>query len=219
MLDLKHGLTFAIQRAQAVPFAAVPTIAFELHITNSDPTKSIQSIALRSQIMIEAARRHYPSKERESLRDLFGEPDRWSKTLRAMLWTHASINVPSFTDTVTTEMPVPCTFDFNVGAAKYFYAIQDGDIPLVFQFSGTVFYKSLQGSLQVEQIPWDKEIRFPLASSIWREMMDHYYPDSAWLCLRRETFDRLYEYKRNNSIATWEEAFERLLESHVEASC
>ena len=35
--------------------------------------------------MLEASRRHYACEERESLRDLFGEPDRWSKTLQSLL--------------------------------------------------------------------------------------------------------------------------------------
>ena len=26
-------------------------------------------------------------------------------------------------------------------------------------------------------------------------MMEHYYPNSAWLCLRKDIFDRLFAYK------------------------
>jgi len=212
------GLIFNVESAEALPFAAAPTIAFGLRVANPNSSQSIQSIALRCQILIEAARRHYAVGEREGLRDLFGEPERWSQTLRSLLWTHVSVNVPAFSGVVTTTMAVPCTFDFNVGAAKYFHAIQDEGVPLCFQFSGTIFYAGLDGALQIDQIGWDKEARFKLPSHVWREMMDHYYPDSAWLRLRREAFERLYAYKRRHGMATWEEAIDSLLPLHKEAA-
>jgi hypothetical protein len=34
-------------------------------------------------------------------------------------------------------MPVTCTYDLEVVAAKYFYALEDGEVPLEFLFSGT----------------------------------------------------------------------------------
>ena len=212
------GMSFTVESAEAVPFAAAPTIAFRLRVANPNASQAIQSVALRCQILIEAARRHYKAGERESLRDLFGEPERWSQTLRSLLWTHASTTVPAFSGTVMTDLAVPCTFDFNVGAAKYFYAIEEEDVPLCFQFSGTIFYAAADGTLQIDQIGWDKEARFRLPSKVWREMMDHYYPNSAWLRLRRDSFERLYEYKRLHGMATWEEAIESLLPLRKEAA-
>ena len=212
------GLTFTVEGAEAIPFAAAPTIAFRLRAVNPLANQAVQSVALRCQILIEASRRHYNAGERESLQDLFGEPDRWSQTLRSLLWTHVSITVPAFSGEILTELPVPCTFDFNVGAAKYFHAIREDDVPLCFQFSGTVFYFAPGGALQIDQIGWDKEARFRLPSKIWREMMDHYYPDSAWLRLRRDAFERLYAYKRRSGIATWEQAIESLLPLEREAA-
>ncbi|MDQ6677643.1 MAG: DUF6084 family protein [Acidobacteriota bacterium] len=212
------GLTFTVEGAEAVPFAAAPSLAFNLLVVNPNAGQSIQSVALRCQILIEAARRHYNAGERGSLRDLFGEPDRWSQTLRSMLWTHASATVPAFTGSIRSQLPVPCTFDFNVGAAKYFHAIQEDDVPLCFQFSGTIFYAAANGTLQIDQIGWDKEARFRLPAKVWRDMMDHYYPNSAWLRLRRDAFERLYEYKRSQGMATWEEAIESLLPLKKEAA-
>lgn len=212
------GLTFSVQSALAVPFAAAPTIAFHLRVINPNANQAIQSVALRCQILIEAARRPYNAAERESLRDLFGEPDRWSQTLRSLLWTHAAVTVPAFSGVADTEIPVPCTFDFNVGAAKYFHAIQDQDLPLCFQFSGTIFYSAADGGLQIDQIGWDQEARYRLPAMVWREMMEHYYPDSAWLRLRRDAFERLYAYKRRHGLATFEEAIESLLPLGKEAA-
>jgi hypothetical protein len=79
-----------------------------------------------------------------------------------------------------------------VAATKYFQAIGEGDIPLNLMFSGTVFYADTEGKLQAAPIPWDKEARFRLPVRIWREMMDLYYPNTAWLCLRRDVFEELY---------------------------
>lgn len=205
------GLSLSVEKAVAVPYAAAPTMAFQLRIVNPLAGQAIQNIALRCQILIEASHRHYKAEEREGLRDLFGEPDRWSKTLRSLLWTHATVTVPPFTGSVLTDLPVPCTFDFNVGAAKYFHAIQEDDVPLCFQFSGTIFYAAPDGTMRIDQIGWDKEARFPLPSQVWREMMDHYYPNSAWLRLGRDAFERLYEYKRERGLATWEETIEQLI--------
>ena len=65
--------------------------------------------------------------------------------------------------------------------------------------------------MMVAPIPWDKEARFNLPVKVWREMMDIYYPNSAWLCLRRDVFERLYEYKVKHGIPTWEQALENML--------
>jgi uncharacterized protein DUF6084 len=211
-------LTFNVENAEALPYAAAPTIAFRLKLANQPSDQAIQSVALRCQILIEAARRHYASRERDSLQDLFGEPDRWSQTLRSLLWTHISASVPAFSHSTAIDLAVPCTFDFNVAAAKYFHALQDEDVPLRFQFSGTIFYAAVNGALQIDQISWDKEATFRLPARIWRDMMDHYYPNSAWLRLRRDAFDRLHDYKRRHGIATWEEAIDSLLPFEKEAA-
>jgi hypothetical protein len=107
---------------------------------------------------------------------------------------------PAFNDTAVVDLSVPCTFDFNVAATKYFHGLADGDVPLAFLFSGTVFYADGAGALQVAPIPWDKESRFRLPVKSWREVMDVYYPNSAWLCLRRDVFERLYQFKVEHGI-------------------
>jgi hypothetical protein len=212
------GLSFAVEGAEAVPFAAVPTLAFPLRITNACEDEAIQSIALRCQILIEAARRRYNQEERTRLRDLFGEPDRWSQTLRPMLWTHANLTVPGFRNALVTQLQIPCTFDFNVAAAKYFHGVSQGEVPLTFQYSGTVFYAAAEGRLQTEQIAWNQESRFGLPAAIWKQMMDLYYPNSAWLRLQRDVFDRLSQYKTSRGLATFEEAIAELLPGAERAS-
>ena len=205
-------LRFEIEGASTVPFAAVPTLAFKLKVTNARQDEAIHTVALRCQIQIEASRRRYTKQEQERLLDLFGEPDRWSQTLRSMLWTHVNLVVPSFAgNTTTVDLPVPCTFDFNVASTKYFEGLEGGDIPLVFLFSGTVFYALPDGTLQVAPISWEQEAKFKLPQQEWSEMMRAYYPNNVWLALRRDVFERLYRYKMENGIPSWEEALENML--------
>jgi hypothetical protein len=213
MVDLR----LAIDSANPVRFAAAPLLAFKIRIANDFSDELVHTIALKAQIRMEVTRRQYDPSEQSRLRDLFGSPDRWGQTLRSMLWTHASVIVPQFRGSTTTELHVPCTFDFNVAATKYFHGLSAGDIPLCFQFSGTVFYQGQEGSLQVSPISWDKETKYRLPVKVWKALMDEYYPNSSWLALRRDVFERLYDYKVREGIPTWEQALERMLASVREA--
>jgi hypothetical protein len=204
-------LSFQIEKAEAQRFTVAPTLLFKLRMANAVPGEVVHSVALRCQIQLEVTRRQYSAEDQNKLRDLFGESDRWGQTLKTMLWTHASVVAPAFQDSAVVDLPVPCTFDFNVAATKYFHGLSDGDVPLSFLFSGTVFYADSNGALQVAPIPWDKEARFRLPIKSWQEMMDIYYPNSAWLSLRRDIFERLYQYKVAHGIPTWEQTLESVL--------
>jgi hypothetical protein len=203
-------LNFQIEGVAAVPYAAVPLLSFRLRVTNADSDEVIHSVVLRVQIQLEVARRHYATEEQARLKDLFGEPGRWGQTLKNMLWTHAALTIPPFQRETSVEIPVPCSFDFTVGATKYFHGLSEGNLPLNFQFSGTVFYRGEEDALQVAPISWEKEARFKLPLTTWKQVIDEYYPNTAWLCLRRDAFDRLYEYKVRHGIPTWEQAIEGL---------
>ena len=202
-------LRFELEDVSPIRNAVAPQLAFKVSITNSEP-EPIHSIALRAQIQIEPVRRRYTAKEQEHLKELFGEPERWSTSLHPLLWTNANINVPGFTGSTVIEIPVTCTFDFNVAITKYIYGLDDGDLPISCMFSGSIFHAGRMG-LQIAQIPWDREASYRLPVRVWKDMMDLYYPDTAWICVRRETFERLYEFKSRHGIPTWEQALERLL--------
>jgi len=205
-------LSILVADARVVPFAAVATLAFPLQMVNAAPDEEIHTIALRCQIQIEVTRRSYTPQEQARMLDLFGTPQRWGQTLRNLLWMHTSVVVPGFSGPVTgADMNVPCSFDFNVAATKYFEGLDDGEIPLLMLFSGTVFYASPGSSLQVAPISWELEARCKLPVATWREMMSTYYPNSAWLNLHRDTFNRLYQYKIEHGIPTWEQALEQIL--------
>jgi hypothetical protein len=204
-------LRFTVEGAEVVQHAAVPLLAFKLLIANEPSEEIIHTVALRAQIQIEVTRRNYDANEQARLSDLFGEPDRWGQTLKNMLWTHASVTVPSFTGSTLADIPVPCSFDFNVAATKYFHGVTRGDLPLCFQFSGTVFYQGKEETLQVAPISWDQEAKYRLPVEVWKNLIESYYPNAAWLALQRDTFEKLYQYKVREGIPTWEEALERAL--------
>jgi uncharacterized protein DUF6084 len=202
-------LTFAIEGAEPLADAAAPCLSFALRVANRSG-EPVDAVLLRCQVQIEAARRRYTAAEKDRLRDLFGEPERWGQTLHPLLWANLSVNVPAFTGAADCPIQVPCTFDFNVAATKYFYGIEAGEIPVSVLFSGTVFYRSGAG-LQVQPIPWDREARFALPVRVWREMMDLWYPGTAWLHLGRTAFDALCRFRSEQGIPTFDESVLQLL--------
>lgn len=214
--DRMPDLNFEVIGVAVPPFAAVPTLTFKLRIDNSNEEERIQSVALQSQIRLAVTRRRYSPQEQERLLELFGEPERWGETLRSLLWTHASANVPRFTGSTVADLPVPCTYDFEVVSAKYFDALDDGAIPLNFLFSGTIFYENEEGNLRIEQISWSKEANYRLPVAVWKEMIARYYPNTAWIRLHKDVFDQLYRYKATHALPTWEQVIMRLLQENGE---
>jgi hypothetical protein len=203
------SLAFAIDKARAVEHAAVPTIAFDLRIASTRPVRALQ---LDVQLQIAARRRSYDEPEQERLWELFGTPDRWSDTLRTLPWLRASLAVPPFTGETLVELPVICTYDLEVTAARYFAALVDGLVPLEFLFSGAIFYAGDDGRLQTVRIDWDSEADYRMPMAVWRRAIDRHFPDSAWLRLRREPFDRLQAYKARRALLTIDDAVELLLD-------
>jgi hypothetical protein len=190
-------------------------IAAKLRITNFPAVEIIHAITLRCQVQIEPAKRRYVANEQEKLLDLFGTPERWARTVKPLLWMNTSVAVPRFTGELLVDLELPCTFDFNVAATKYFHALEAGDIPVAVMFSGTLFYEGPEGSLQISQVPWDRECSFRLPVSVWKEMMEMHHPNSAWLCLRRDTFEQLYNYKVRHGLPTWEQAIAKALAGEI----
>ena len=203
-------LNFRLEDAEVPEFAAVPSLVFKLHIENLGE-EPIRSVALNIQIRIAATHRHYDAAEQDRLLELFGNPSRWKDTLRSLLWTHTVLQVPRFSGSTVVDMPVTCTYDLEVVAAKYFFALEEGEVPLEFLFSGTVFYAAEGGRLQTARISWEKEAEFRLPVRLWKEMMDQYFPNSAWIRLRKDAFDQLYDYKIHMGLPTWEATVEALL--------
>jgi Family of unknown function (DUF6084) len=207
------SLAFAVDDARAVLHAAVPTIAFELHVSSDRP---VQSIQLDIQLQIAARKRSYGEPEQERLWELFGTPDRWSDTLRTVPWLRTTVVVPPFTASTLVELPVVCTYDLEVTSARYFAALANGEIPLEFLFNGAVFYVADDGRLQTVRIAWDSEADYRLPVAVWRDAIDRHFPGCAWVRLGREPFDRLQAFKARRGLLTIDEAVIQLLDEAEE---
>jgi hypothetical protein len=205
-------LDFAVEGAEAIPYAAAPTIGFKIRIRNAMPEEQVRNVALQVQIQIEPAQRAYKPAEKARLNELFGEPSRWGQTLKTLLWTRTTLAVGPFAADALVELAVPCSFDFNVAVTKYFAGLDDGFVPLTLLFSGSVFYEE-DGLLQLGQISWSREATYRLPLGVWRTMMDLYYPNTAWLCVNREIFDRFIAYKTRRGLGTLDGALDELLAS------
>ncbi|HEX4086794.1 MAG TPA: DUF6084 family protein [Chthoniobacteraceae bacterium] len=204
-------LDFKVTGVEAAARGMTPLLQFALEVTASPPEEPIQSAILQAQIQFQCPRRAYNADEKEKLVDLFGTPERWGQTLRNRLWTHSNFTLGPFTGATPARLQVACTFDLNVGAAKYFDALEGGDVPLLFLFSGTVFYSTQDGRLQVQRVSHEKECTWRMPASTWRELMDHHWPNTAWIVLHRDLFDRLNAYKRRSGCPDWDQALDRLL--------
>ncbi|MET1153053.1 DUF6084 family protein [Arthrobacter sp.] len=202
-------LSFTVLDIQPEPYAAAPQLTARLRVTESSGAV-VHAIALRCQVRILPQRRGYGPGEESGLLDLFGERGRWPSTLKSFLWLQCSALVQGFTGSTEVDLPLPCTFDFEVAAAKYLNALQEGTIPLELLFSGTVFTRG-QAGFTVEQVPWDLEASYRLPVEAWRRLMDLHFPNTGWLRLDREVLASLAHFKAVRGLTSWEAAMEALL--------
>ena len=201
-------LQFAVVGARPEQYAASPQLALRIRVTERSGVP-VYAVALRAQVQIEPQRRRYDAAESERLRELFGGPERYGDTVKNLLWTHAAATIVAFEGTTEFDLVLACSYDFEVAAHKYLSALADGEIPIVVQFSGTVFVRGASG-VAAELVPWTCEARSRLPVAVWRATMDAFFPNSTWIRLDRDAFETLYRYKRDGGFATWEGAIARL---------
>jgi len=174
-------------------FAAAPLLLFKLRRRQrrpgrADPRRS----CWRCQVRIEPTKRAYGEERKApSCANLFGEPHRWGQTLRKhALGTHTKRpwrrRSPGRRRRGPAPCPAPTTSTWR--RRKYFAALEDGHVPLLLLFSGTVFHAAEDGSLPGSpKSPGRGRPSSGLPVQVWKDMMEHYYPNSAWLCLRQGT--------------------------------
>jgi hypothetical protein len=206
-------VTFAVLEVSPERYAVTPVLTARVGIA-ADGDDPVHAIALRCQVRIEPLRRGYTDEEAAGLLDLFGPRERWATTQHNFLWLHTTAMVQGFTGTTQVELPLECTYDFEVTASKYFHALRDGMIPLQFLFSGTVFTRGEQ-NFSVQQVPWDREDHYDLPVSAWRELMQLHYPNSGWLRLNRDTVDALSTFKSARGLLSYDDAVTSLLAGHT----
>jgi hypothetical protein len=211
-------LSFTVAGAEPMRFAVAPQLMIKLRIESAPAAQPIQAILLRCQVQIDAAGRDYSEAEQERLQAQFGGPARFRQSLRSLLWTQASVTVPAFTGSVEAELHLPCSYDFNQAATNLFHALRDGEVPLTLLFSGTLFFSDERGALQVAPLPWTQEATYRLPARVWQETMAHYHPNSVFLSLRSDIFERLRRYQSRAGLPTLEQTVERLLAGDGEPS-
>ncbi len=208
-----HGpeMTFEVLGAAHEPFAAQPTLRFELGA--SEPSgRDIYAITLNAQIHFDPARRDYDAETKEELFDLFGAPERWPSTTRSFLWTRASTLVNSFNGAVTFGLEVPCTADLEVVATRYVQALPDGVVPLSFHFTGRVLYKAPDQRVQVVHLPWSTKAEYRMPVSVFKNMIKHHHGESGFAILHNDTLDALKSYKRQRGLHTFDACILDLIE-------
>jgi hypothetical protein len=186
-------------------------LSIDLEVTDRS-AQPVYMIALTVQLMLEPARRAYDDATRARLEELFGRPERWSVTTRALVWSQLDVLVPAFTGSTIVAIPIACHYDLELAAAKYLNALPDGDVPMALHFNGTVYYEARGGGLQMVLVPWNKSIDFRMPVSVWRETIEHYYPGTGWIALQNATLERLQHEKVRRGLATLDACVEALLE-------
>ncbi len=203
-------LSFDVLDITPERFEATPTLSARLRIAELTGAV-VHLVALRVQIKIDAHLRRYDDDEQRRLAEQFGERERWSETLRPFTWTHATAMVPGFTGTTEFSLPITCTYDLEVLGSRYLGSLDAGDVPLEFLFSGTVVTRGETG-FSVTQVPWHKTATYSMPVSVWRMLMDSYYPNAGWIRLHRDTIHALQEYKGARAIPSWDRLVAELLE-------
>jgi hypothetical protein len=207
---------FSVVDVFAEPYAAAPQLTARLRIQESTG-QTIHAIALRCQVRIEPQRRRYEEADESGLRALFGERDRWAETLKPFLWMQSSAMVQGFTEITEVDLPLPCTYDFEVAGSRYLHAVTDGIVPLALLFSGTVFTKGANG-FGVEQVPWDCEASYLLPVAVWQQMIESYYPHTGWIRVDHDVLTSLADFRSSQGLTTWEETLQTLLAARDGAS-
>jgi hypothetical protein len=202
-------LVFDCTGARADRYAVVPQMIMQLRISETTGQR-VEAIALRCQMRIEPARRRYSDAEAQRLNDLFGDMQRWADTLKPMQFTSVSVMVPGFSGSTDVDVPVPLSYDLEVGTTRYFAGLEDGEVPLLLLFSGTVFGVA-GGKMTVTQVPWSKEATYRLPVALWRQAVDAHFPGTGWIRLSTATIDELLLFKNRNALPTWEATMQALL--------
>ena len=202
------GIAFSIASVRTEPHAAAPTVVFRVVVEDASG-RPIQAALLRCQVYIEMRRRRYSTVEGERLSEIVAEPARWNETMRPLLWATVPLVLSRCEGRAEVDLPIACSYDFEVASTKYFHALDDGEVPLTFMFSGTLFAAG-PSALQVTQVPWDTEARFRLPVRTWQEALKQHFGDSTWIRLGSQSFEALDRVRRSRGLMTWDQVVDAL---------
>jgi hypothetical protein len=204
-------LDFSVENAERSARAAKPELALTLAVRAKDGG-FVHGAMLACQIRIDVVRRGYDEGEAERLFELFGERRDWARTQQSLLWTQTTVLVPAFEDATSVELPLACSLELELAAAKYLSGVRSGNVPLLLLFSGTVFYVGEGERLQAGPIPRTADCRYALSHELYRTTVEHYFADRAPITLQRDLVDRLGRYKLASGAPTLDVALAELLD-------
>jgi len=204
-------LEFGVLDARGERNSAAPLLRFDAHVSEQSGHE-VFTIALSVQIMFEPAKRSYDPETKERLVEMFGAPERWPQTTNNFLWAEVDVLLPAFTGATGFRIPLACTFDMEIAAAKYLYSLPGGVVPLLFNFTGSVFYRGEDGRIQVAKVPWDRDARYELPVQTWRDLMAAHYPNGSWVRLGDQTMEALAARKAAEGLPTYDMVVAKLLE-------
>ncbi|HWD74693.1 MAG TPA: DUF6084 family protein [Solirubrobacteraceae bacterium] len=207
---------FAVTGAAHRAFAAAPTMVFSTTAVDA-AEHPIQTLALSVLVMIDPSRRGYDEETRVRLSELFGPPASWTPSTQGLVWARVATVVPRFRGTTAFELEIPCTYDLEIAATKYFYVLSGGDVPLSFHFSGTVFFHAPDGRLQVTPVSWSSTARFDMPVSAWRDMIAEHYPSGGWIRLGHATLAALNDRRAARGLPSFDACLEELLTDVADA--
>ena len=202
--------SFSVVDVAPTPYAATPELTARLCIQEGTGAR-VHAVALHCQVRIEPQRRGYDLDDERGLLPLFGQRDRWPQTLKPFLWMHCDTPVQGFTGRTEVDLPLPCTYDFDVTGSRYLHAVGGGTVPVVLMFSGTVFTRGDHG-FSVQQVPWDSEARYDLPVRVWQDMISTYFPHAGWVRLDHDVLAELGDYRARHGLVSWEETVTHLLQ-------
>jgi len=202
-------LSFAVVDVVPEPYAVTPNLLARVRVED-DTGEQVHALALRAQVRVEPQRRRYDEAEERALQDLFGDRSRFAQTLRPFSWLHTSTVAPGFTGATELELVLPCTYDFDVAGTTYLHGLRNGEVPLLFLFSGTAFSRGATG-FTVTPVSWEAEARYRLPVAVWRDLMEAHFPGSEWVRMRRDTVDALAHLRSLLGLTSWDDVVTALL--------
>lgn len=204
---------FEVVDVRAEEHTASPTVVFSVRVREPSE-REVYTIALTTRILVDPTGRGYDEAAREALYDLFGPPETMAASMQSLVWSQVAVLVPSFRGEVTFEVPIACTYDFEVATAKYFASLPDGVAPLDFHFNGTIFYSGEHDRMQIVHVPWSCTARYRMPVAIWRKAVAARFAQTGWIRLHEETLDRLRRRQTDRAAPSFDVVISDLLEEH-----
>ena len=161
---------FTVLDVEPVPHAATPTLRFHLHVDDPHGPRGPHDRAVDADPdRPGAARRTTPRRARGSS-SCSARRSAGRRRRRCSAGRTSTSLVPGFTGATSFALDVPCTYDLEVAASKYFYSLPDGEVPLSFLFNGMVLYAGEHDRLQVAQVPWSCTARWRMPVDAWKRV-------------------------------------------------